>query len=249
MGFKNRTQPGQQKSYGIARQERARIPCELEANPVSGLAFTWKFNNSAEAIDIPASHIFTDGANSHALYIPMTELDYGTLLCWGRNEIGVQKEPCVYYINPAGKPDPLSNCSMLNETAESLQVECCAGFNGGLQQEFIMEVYDAQSRKLVSNVTSRTPLFTVGGIRMEVYDAQSRKLVSNVTSRTPLFTVGGLESGLGFDIVLYAANKKGKSEVVRLQASTLKSAEKHTGKYFNYRDSLIHLKISREAYR
>lgn len=95
---------------------------------------------------------------------------------------------------------------MLNETAESLQVECCAGFNGGLQQEFIMEVYDAQSRKLVSNVTSRTPLFTVGG----------------------------LESGLGFDIVLYAANKKGKSEVVRLQASTLKSAEKHTGKYFNY---------------
>lgn len=69
---------------------------------MSGLAFTWKFNNSAEAIDIPASHIFTDGANSHALYIPMTELDYGTLLCWGRNEIGVQKEPCVYYINPAG---------------------------------------------------------------------------------------------------------------------------------------------------
>ncbi|GJQ65919.1 hypothetical protein Trydic_g4019 [Trypoxylus dichotomus] len=197
--------PGQQKSYGIARQERARIPCELEANPVSGLTFTWKFNNSAEAVDIPASHIFTDGANSHALYIPMTELDYGTLLCWGRNEIGVQKEPCIYYINPAGKPDPLSNCTILNETAESLQVECSAGFNGGLQQEFIMEVYDAQSRKLVSNVTSRTPLFTVGG----------------------------LESGLGFDIGLYAANKKGRSEAVRLQAFTLKSAEKHTAKLRN----------------
>ncbi|KRT78415.1 hypothetical protein AMK59_7471, partial [Oryctes borbonicus] len=197
--------PGQQKSYGIARQERARIPCELEANPVSGLTFTWKFNNSAEAVDIPASHIFTDGANSHALYIPMTELDYGTLLCWGRNEIGVQKEPCIYYINPAGKPDPLSNCTILNETAESLQVECSAGFNGGIQQEFIMEVYDAQSRKLVSNVTSRTPLFTVGG----------------------------LESGLGFDIGLYAANKKGRSEVVRLQAFTLKSAEKHTAKLRN----------------
>lgn len=94
--------PGQQKSYGIARQERARIPCELEANPVSGLSFTWKFNNSAEALDIPASHIFSDGANSHALYIPMTEADYGTLLCWGHNDIGAQKEPCVYYINPAG---------------------------------------------------------------------------------------------------------------------------------------------------
>lgn len=65
---------------------------------------------------------------------------------------------------------------------------------------------------------------------MSVYDTQSGKLVSNVTSRSPIFTVGGLESGLGFDILLYAANEKGSSDVARLQASTLKSAEKHTGK-------------------
>lgn len=96
----------------------------------------------------------------------------------------------------------MSNCTILNQTAESLHVECIEGFDGGLQQEFIMEVYDTQTRKLVSNVTSRNPIFTVGG----------------------------LESGLGFDIGLYAANKKGKSDVVNLQAFTLKSAEKHTGK-------------------
>lgn len=66
---------------------------------------------------------------------------------------------------------------------------------------------------------------------MGVFDAQSGKLVSNVTSKTPVFTVGGLESGLGFDIVLYAANEKGSSEYTRLQAFTLKSAEKHTGEY------------------
>lgn len=66
---------------------------------------------------------------------------------------------------------------------------------------------------------------------MEVYDTQTRKLVSNVTSRNPIFTVGGLESGLGFDIGLYAANKKGRSDVAHLQAFTLKSAEKHTGKW------------------
>lgn len=64
---------------------------------------------------------------------------------------------------------------------------------------------------------------------MEVYDTQTRKLVSNVTSRNPIFTIGGLESGLVFDIGLYAANKKGRSDVVHLQAFTLKSAEKHTG--------------------
>lgn len=106
---------------------------------------------------------------------------------------------CLTYLS--GKPDPLSNCTILNQTAESLHVECIEGFNGGLRQDFVMEIYDTQTRKLVSNVTSRSPVFIVGG----------------------------LESGLGFDIGLYATNKKGKSDVVHLQAFTLKSAEKHTG--------------------
>ncbi|KAL3288902.1 hypothetical protein HHI36_003347, partial [Cryptolaemus montrouzieri] len=99
-----------------------------------------------------------------------------------------------------GKPDALSNCTIVNQTSDSLNVECTEGFDGGLQQEFVMEVYDAQTRKLVSNVTSPNPIFTVGG----------------------------LESGLGFNIGLYAANKKGRSGVAHLQAFTLKSAEKHT---------------------
>ena len=32
----------------------------------------------------------------------MTELDYGSLLCWGINELGKQEEPCVFAILPAG---------------------------------------------------------------------------------------------------------------------------------------------------
>lgn len=94
--------PGQARIYGVARQETARIPCELEGNPTD-IQFTWKFNNTADAVDIPVSHVHTDRARSVAAYTPMTELDYGTLLCWGTNEIGAQKEPCVFYINPAGK--------------------------------------------------------------------------------------------------------------------------------------------------
>ncbi|KAK9874036.1 hypothetical protein WA026_002389, partial [Henosepilachna vigintioctopunctata] len=191
--------PGQPKIFGVARHETARILCELEANPPD-VQFVWKFNNSAGTVDIPQNQIHTEKARSTAAYKPVTELDYGTLLCWGKNEIGVQKEPCVFYINPAGKPDNLSNCTILNQTADSLHVECIEGFDGGLQQEFIMEVYDSQTNKLVSNVTSRNPIFTVAG----------------------------LESGLGFNIGLYAANKKGRSRVAHLQAFTLKSAEKHT---------------------
>lgn len=93
--------PGQPKVFGVARHETARIICELEANPTD-VQFIWKFNNSADTVDIPQSQIYTEKTRSVASYKPMTELDYGTLLCWGKNEIGTQKEPCVFYINPAG---------------------------------------------------------------------------------------------------------------------------------------------------
>lgn len=101
----------------------------------------------------------------------------------------------------AGKPDALRNCTIVNQTANSLHVECTEGFDGGLAQEFVMEVYDAVSQNLVSNVTMKTASFTVSGLR----------------------------SGFGFDVSLYAANAKGQSDPVSLQAATLKAAAKRTG--------------------
>ncbi|GLH04561.1 Neural cell adhesion molecule [Gryllus bimaculatus] len=91
---------GQQRAYGVARGEPARVLCELEANPMD-IHFTWKFNNTSDAVDLPVSLVAADRSRSIATYTPMTELDYGTLLCWGRNELGVQHEPCVYTISPA----------------------------------------------------------------------------------------------------------------------------------------------------
>lgn len=93
---------GQVKVFGVARQETTRIPCELEANPPE-VTFTWKFNNTMEAIDIPQAHVTSERTRSTASYTPMTELDYGTLLCWGTNDQGTQLEPCVYHIVPAGE--------------------------------------------------------------------------------------------------------------------------------------------------
>lgn len=29
--------------------------------------------------------------------------DFGTLSCWGQNEVGLQKQPCVYNLVAAGK--------------------------------------------------------------------------------------------------------------------------------------------------
>ncbi|KAH1007615.1 hypothetical protein HUJ04_004827 [Dendroctonus ponderosae] len=191
--------PEQVRIFGVAREEVAQITCEVEANP-NDVDFTWKFNNSADTFEIAQTQIYSVKDRSTAKFKPITEQDYGTLLCWGRNEIGMQKEPCVYYITPAGKPDALSNCSITNQTSDAIYIECSEGFDGGLPQMFVMEVYESRDGKLVSNMTCRIPVFIVTG----------------------------LESGAGFDIALYAANKKGNSSVVHLSAFTLKGAEKHT---------------------
>ncbi|KOX75931.1 hypothetical protein WN51_12361 [Melipona quadrifasciata] len=230
---------GQIKVFGVARQETARIPCELEANPPE-VTFTWKFNNTMEAIDIPQAHVASERTRSTASYTPMTELDYGTLLCWGTNDQGTQLEPCVYHIVPAGEstidycnrasvqteinigwslkerlndkhrtakesnytrdfelgatnapghPDTPHNCSLLNQTTDSLYVECTEGFDGGLPQKFTIQV----DREAGTSSTSSKPSTTV----------------YNQTSKVPSFSVGNLEPGTTYDVHIYASNSKG----------------------------------------
>jgi hypothetical protein len=52
----------------------------------------------------PAVCSFTfAGTSSFVSYTPMTELDYGTLLCSATNKIGKQKHPCIFHIIAAGR--------------------------------------------------------------------------------------------------------------------------------------------------
>ena len=44
-------------------------------------------------------------------------------------------------ILPPGPPDPPRNCSLANQTQDSLQIDCVQGFSSGLRQEFHMEVW------------------------------------------------------------------------------------------------------------
>lgn len=143
-------------------------------------------------------------STSTLTYTPVTELDYGTVMCWANNLAGRQQEPCVFHIIAAGKPDPPFNCTILNQTTESLEVECIEGFNGGQQQYFLLEVYDEQNEMLQANVSAKFPVFTVDG----------------------------LESGRILKMIVYAANGKGRSDAVLLEGFTLKIAEKQTGESF-----------------
>lgn len=80
------------------------------------------------------------------------------------------------------------------------------GFDGGQTQRFIMEIFDQQT-----------------GI-----------LQANVSSRYPVFSVGGLDPGKLLKINIFAVNTRGKSETVTMEAFTLKAAEKQTGKVYKH---------------
>ncbi|XP_041563249.1 uncharacterized protein LOC108143469 isoform X4 [Drosophila elegans] len=192
--------PRQRISYSSGRHETVKVACEIDANPAEA-TYVWKFNaTQGETVDIPASQVAVDRGRSIAHYTPMTENDYGTLLCWATNEIGDQSEPCVYTIVPAGEPDPLLNCTVLNQTSTGFQIECIEGFDGGLQQDFIMEVY--------MNGTTRHPKIS--------------------KSKRPYFEVSGLVPGMGYNVFLIAHNSKGRSNATILQVYTLKDPEKQT---------------------
>lgn len=193
----------QKRVYGVARHENAKVSCEVDSYPPP-LTFKWSFNNTAETIDVPQTRYKSGSEHSRSLltYTPVSELDYGTVMCWAENTAGRQKEPCVFHIIAAGKPDAPYNCSLLNQTTESLEVECMEGFDGGQPQYFLLEVYDQQTSVLQANVSAKFPLFTVSG----------------------------LDSGKILKMILYAANSKGRSEAILLEGFTLKVAEKQTGK-------------------
>ena len=87
-------------------------------------------------------------------------------------------------------------CHVSNHTLSSIKVDCRAGFDGGLPQTFLLEVYDGDN-----------------------------KLKTKVTNQMPIFEVANFEtSGLPVKIYVYAQNAKGSSEPFILEETFKPSA-------------------------
>ncbi|KAG0711871.1 hypothetical protein GWK47_019666 [Chionoecetes opilio] len=109
--------------------------------------------------------------------------------------------PKSAYHVPSGHPDPVHNCTVFNLSVSMVNVRCVAGFDGGLPQRFLMQLRYHGQKRLLANVTSEIPRFSVGGI------PPGRVLVGAV----------------------WAYNNKGRGEPVTLRLFTLKDeAEKRT---------------------
>lgn len=102
-----------------------------------------------------------------------------------------------------GKPYPVKNCSLINQTSSSVEVICLPGFDGGLPQHFILELYTGYSQSLKYNLTSYTE---------------------------PYFFLENLEPDTHFKLEIYAVNSKGRSRSEVLEEVLFKDVEKRTGK-------------------
>lgn len=57
---------------------------------------------------------------------------------------------CVFV---PGRPFALQNCSVSNQSADSLHIECIEGFDGGLPQMFLLELVEVPVLRLVRNLS------------------------------------------------------------------------------------------------
>lgn len=187
--------------YGALKHETVALKCEVDANPPV-VTFQWTFNNSGDLTDVPPTRYTSHGTVSHLNYTPVSDMDYGTLSCWGSNAVGHQKSPCVFQVVAAGRPFPLLNCSITNQTSDSLHVECLESFDGGLPQGFLMELLE---------LPELIPRFNV-----------------TLTKGPPVFELYGIESGSSYKVNLYAVNAKGRSDPVVLETATFKGVAKYT---------------------
>ena len=84
---------------------------------------------------------------------------------------------------------------------ELLQVDCLPGFDGGLEQLFVLEVVDGLTNTHLANVSSPNPQFTVTG----------------------------LNPGQEVNLVIKAVNSNGASQPVVMDVFTTKVAQLQVG--------------------
>ncbi|KAI8425450.1 hypothetical protein MSG28_007195 [Choristoneura fumiferana] len=187
--------------YGALKQETVLLHCAVDSNPAPS-SFSWTFNSSGEQSQISAGSYTKSGFTSTLRYTPVTDMDFGTISCTASNTVGRQESPCVYKVVAAGKPMPLENCTVTNQSAMGLQVDCLEGFDGGLPQVFYMEVLELPSLLIKANISSNT---------------------------TPVFEARDLDGRSSYALKIYAANAKGRGDEITIYTVALRSPDKFTG--------------------
>ncbi|KAF2364043.1 Immunoglobulin [Trinorchestia longiramus] len=151
---------------GVGLKETVNITCRVDADPPD-VTFYWTFNNSVrrEQTEVLKPHRYSSQKlESIFAYSPTSDRDYGTLLCYASNTVGKQEVPCSFTVISAGPPEEVTQCSVQNITSHSCSVVCSPGFNGGLPQRFLLQIWDSKLKEQVVNVSESWPEFAIRGL-------------------------------------------------------------------------------------
>lgn len=196
----------EEETICVPLQDEVQMTCRVNASPGT-VNFTWYYisNSDNPPIQLPDVMYTTRDHISVINYSVMTVDDFGYLHCYASNDLGTQESPCVFSVIPTQKPDPLENCTVVNQTSHAFSATCLPGNDGGLEQEFIIQVFQ------IFQSDEETP--------------QTKIMVVNITEMEPNFTVEGLQSDSMYVLAMYAVNTKGMSKVTQMHGYTLPSSD------------------------
>ncbi|XP_045126119.1 neural cell adhesion molecule 2-like isoform X2 [Portunus trituberculatus] len=214
--------------YRAALGEEIVIPCIVLSHPPN-VTFSWTFMNAlTEHERVPGDRVTWNGLVSRLRYLPEKPQDYGTLHCWASNNVGNQDSPCIFSVKPAGVPSPPLNCTVSNQTWESVEVTCGdsgaslghhRGHSYGYNNPELNEVAPANHpAELLQDSDKPRYLLTVK-------ERLTHAVTHNLTGERGVFSVTGLTAGLDYVISVVRYNSHGRSSNVTLEAFTLRTAE------------------------
>ncbi|XP_052863108.1 hemicentin-2-like [Anopheles cruzii] len=90
------------------------------------------------------------------MYRVETFNSFGTITCTATNAYG-QSGHCAYHILVADVPDPIKSCTVSNVTAYTVHISCIAGKDGGIPQQFHLDVFEESKRKLLQSISYQSP--------------------------------------------------------------------------------------------
>lgn len=164
--------PVVRRVHASSPHEPLKVECRVEADPVDNVTFRWAHASPAQGalsdakptvaqLTFLEETMFSSPANeplvSYANFVPRSESDLGSLLCFAQSALGEMRDAstaCEFKLVPASAPDTPAVCELVNATAVQLAVSCALGFDGGASQSLRMEVFEARSRKLVASATA-----------------------------------------------------------------------------------------------
>ncbi|XP_023341869.1 protein turtle, partial [Eurytemora carolleeae] len=168
----------------VARKgERRLYECPVTSNPKP---FKYRWSLQAGGVVRILEH---ESRTPDIWFSPNTDSDYGALVCWGENTLGVQQSPCIINLIQTGVPEPVKDCRS-NISSLNVIFSCIPGYSGGEQQHFLL--------------------------KLNLSRGQDSNRIELVSSQSPFFIVKDLPPGASMVVSIVAVNLNGESTPVNL---------------------------------